>query len=82
MKNFCFMKVTVKETKRKAKDCEKISDKELRSRILNLLSYLFIYTFWQHSLACRVLVPWPGIEPSSWAVSTHSPNHWTTKEFP
>ena len=33
MKNFCFMKVTVKETKRKAKDCEKISDKELRSRI-------------------------------------------------
>ena len=33
MKNFCFMKDTVKKTKRKAKDCEKMSDKELRSRI-------------------------------------------------
>ena len=33
-------------------------------------------------MACRTLVPQPGIEPAPSAVKAQSPNHWTTKEFP
>ena len=32
--------------------------------------------------ACRILVPWPGIEPSAPAMEAQSPNHRTTREFP
>ena len=33
--------------------------------------------------ACRILVPWPGIEPGRpLTVTAQSPNHWTTGEFP
>ena len=35
-----------------------------------------------HHLACRILVPWAGIEPSPPAVEAQSPNHWTTREVP
>ena len=33
-------------------------------------------------MACRILVPWPGIELMPPAVEMWSPNHWTTKGFP
>ena len=33
-------------------------------------------------MVCRILVPWPGIEPTPSAVKTQSPNHWTTRKFP
>ena len=35
---------------------------------------------WQHCTACRVLVPWPGIEPKLPAVKAHSLTHWTAGE--
>ena len=33
-------------------------------------------------MACRILVPWPGIEPVPHAMEAQSPNHWTAREFP
>ena len=33
-------------------------------------------------MACRILVPQPGIEPRPLAVKAWSPNHWTAREFP
>ena len=35
-----------------------------------------------HCVACRILVPQPGIEPGPLAVRALSPNHWATREFP
>ena len=32
-------------------------------------------------MACRILVPPPGIEPGPLAVKAQSPNHWTTREI-
>ena len=32
--------------------------------------------------ACRIFIPWPGIEPTPLAVRALSPNQWTTREFP
>ena len=31
--------------------------------------------------ACRILVPWPGIQPGPPVVEAWSPNHWTAREF-
>ena len=42
---------------------------------------LFFY-FRPCPTACRILVPWLGIEPGSLAVRAWSPNHWTAREFP
>ena len=39
------------------------------------------FFFWPHLLACKILFPWPWIEPTS-SVKTLSPNHWTSREFP
>ena len=33
------------------------------------------------SVACRMLIPWPGIEPRLPAVEAQSPNHWITREL-
>ena len=33
-------------------------------------------------VACRILIPWPGIEPRPTAVKALSANHWTTRELP
>ena len=33
-----------------------------------------------HGLACKILVPRPGIEPVLSAVEAWSLNHWTTRE--
>ena len=41
---------------------------------------LFFFFFWL-SAACRILVPWLGIEPMSPAVEAQS-NHWTAREVP
>ena len=35
-----------------------------------------------HEVACRILVPRPGIEPMPLAVKAKSPNQGTTREFP
>ena len=49
--------------------------------IFILFIYLFIYLFWPHRVACRILVLRPGTEPGSSAVKAPSPNHWTVREF-
>ena len=40
-----------------------------------ILALLFIYYFRLHHMPCRVLVPWPGIEPGLSVVRAWSPNH-------
>ena len=40
------------------------------------------FFFLPHCVSCRILVPWPEIEPSAWAVGEQSPNHWTAREVP
>ena len=46
----------------------------------------FILDSWFFSFfgfaACRILVPWPGIEPLSPALEVQSLNHWTAREIP
>ena len=45
-------------------------------------SFSSFFIFWHH-IACKILVPQPGIVPRQVsAVSTHSPNCWTAREFP
>lgn len=47
------------------------------------LKFLFIYfMFWPSCVACRVLIPWTGIEPMSPVVNVQTPNPWTTREIP
>ena len=41
---------------------------------------LFCRATWH--AGCRILVPWPEIEPVPPAVEAWSPNHWTAREFP
>ena len=48
---------------------------------IKLEAFLFIYAF-GCTVAFRVLVPRPGIEPASAAVEPWSPNHWATRGFP
>ena len=43
---------------------------------------VFFFFFWLCCAACRILVPWPGVEPRPTAVKALSPNHWTTRELP
>ena len=40
----------------------------------------FLFTYWLHSTACRILFPQPGIEAMPPAVEAQSVNHWTTRE--
>ena len=35
--------------------------------------------FWPHCVACVILVPQPGIEPTPW-IGRGSLNHWTARE--
>ena len=52
------------------------------SEILIFVSVsLFFFFFFGH-MACRVLIPQPGIEPVSPVVEVWSLNHWTAREFP
>ena len=44
--------------------------------------FYFILFFWPHCMACRILIPRPGIEPASPALGVQSLNHWTAKEIP
>lgn len=48
------------------------------SCILSLVGQLWIYLFSFGHTACRILFPWPGINPPS-AVDTWSLNCWTTR---
>lgn len=41
----------------------------------------FLFFFFLDHTACRILLPWPGIEPMATAVKVPSPNQWTAREF-
>ena len=43
--------------------------------------YLFLFYFFDW-VACRILVPWPGVEPMPPAVEAWLPDHWTAREVP
>ena len=43
---------------------------------------LYLFFFWLHHIACGILVPPPGIEPTFSALGTQSFNHWTIREVP
>ena len=40
------------------------------------------FFLWLHHMAFRIVVPQPGVEPTSLAVKAWSPTHWITREFP
>ena len=40
------------------------------------------FFFWPHHVACKILVSWPGIEPTPSEVKVESLNHQITREFP
>ena len=48
----------------------------------HILSFLSFFFFLPCRVACKVLVPWPGIEVMPPAVEILSPNHRTTREGP
>ena len=49
-------------------------------------TFMFLFIFWLYAVMCRVLVPWPGTEPSpvavKAAVKVSRPNHWSARELP
>ena len=45
-----------------------------------MLSLIYSFISWPHQLACRILVPRPGIEPAPLALPAQSLNPWTARE--
>ena len=45
-------------------------------------SFFLSFFFWLHRVACWILVPRPGIEPTSSALKVWSLHHWTAREVP
>ena len=43
---------------------------------------VFCLFVWPCCAACRILIPWPRIEPGLPAEKVLSPNHWTAREVP
>ena len=41
-------------------------------------SFFYFLFFWLPGVACGILVPWPGVEPGSSAVTGRCPNPWAT----
>ena len=66
-----------------------VGEGEFRSLLYLHLGLVFWVLFWFGlvfwffgHLACRILVPRPGVEPAPAAVEVQSLNHWTTREVP
>ena len=51
-----------------------------------VLLFVFVFRvfffFWPHSVACKILVPQPGVEPVPPALGKQSLRHWTIREVP
>ena len=44
-----------------------------------------VFIFWPHRVVCKILAPWPGIQPlplQGEALEVQSLNHWTAREEP
>ena len=52
----------------------------LNTRKLNNVGFFCLFVFWLCCIACRILVPGPGIEPGPSALGAWSPCHWTTRQ--
>ena len=50
-------------------------------RFRDSLSSFFVFYFWPHHVTCKILVPWPRMEPGAMEVNMPSANHWITREF-
>ena len=52
--------------------------------LFSLCSYFlfFCFIFWPCCMACRILVPWPGVNPRPPALGAQRLNHWTAREAP
>ena len=46
-----------------------------------MIETLHTFFFWPCHVACRILVPRPGIKLGPPAVEAQSPNHWPAREF-
>ena len=47
------------------------------------LSYLiYSFTFWLYCIACGILVPQPGSQPTPHALEAQSLIHWPAKDYP
>ena len=50
-------------------------------QICNMVLFCFLFVcFWPHRVACGILVPWLGTEPTSPALEVQSLYHWTAGE--
>ena len=54
--------------------------KSLRLVIETYELYFILFIFWLYHTACRILVPWPGIEPVPPVLKAGNANLWTTSE--
>ena len=52
------------------------------NKLENSFFFFFFFFFWPCHVACRILVPGPGFEPTPPALGVWSPNHWATREVP
>ena len=59
-----------------------ISNDAHRLCCLVLRQNFFFFNFLATPVACGILVPWSGIEPSPSALEVESLNQWTTREVP
>ena len=55
--------------------------RDVYSSFTHFIIGLSFFFWWPCQEACRILVPRPGIAPSSSAVTVWSPNLWTIMEF-
>ena len=67
--------------------CEsrQLARRVIQSNLYKDVPFLFVCfggVFWPRCVACRILVPPPGMEPVPPAVEAQSPNHWTAREVP
>ena len=51
--------------------------------VSGFLSFFFLQGGgWLCCMACRILIPQPGIKLRALAMEILNPNHWTAREFP
>ena len=55
--------------------------KPLSCKTGKLFCFIFFFSSWPCLIACWILVPRTGIEPTLLAMKAWGPNYWTTREF-
>ena len=46
----------------------------------NIYLFLFIWLHWVLVVVCRILIPWPGMEPGSPVLGVQSLSHWSNRD--